>query len=138
VPRGNSPPPNPPPLTHPPPPPRLCPPAGTVIVADTGDLEKIAALRPQDATTNPSLILAAAKLPATAEIIDAAVAAAAAEVGPDADERAALDAAIDHVSVAVGTKIASLVPGYVSTEVDARLSFDTDATVARGRRLVAL
>lgn len=103
------------------------------VVADTGDIEAIARFRPLDATTNPSLLLKAASLPAYAPLIDAAVEQAR---GNDAAERVA-DAG-DRLSVAIGGEILKLVPGRVSTEVDARLSFDTDATLAKARKLVAL
>jgi len=105
----------------------------SVIVADTGDIEAIARFRPQDATTNPSLILNAAQDARYRAIIDEAVAAAA---GAPADER--LDETIDRLFVGFGRRILELVPGRVSTEVAARLSFDTDATEARARRLIDL
>ena len=102
----------------------------SVVVADTGDIEAIARFRPIDATTNPSLLLKAAALPAYAAHLDAAVAAAG------GDDRLA-DAG-DRLAVAIGGEILKLVPGRVSTEVDARLSFDTEATIAKARRLVQL
>ena len=102
----------------------------SVVVADTGDIEAIARFRPIDATTNPSLLLKAAALPAYAAHLDAAVAAAG------GDDRLA-DAG-DRLAVAIGGEILKLVPGRVSTEVDARLSFDTGATIAKARRLVQL
>ena len=102
----------------------------SVVVADTGDIEAIARFRPIDATTNPSLLLTAAALPAYAAHLDAAVAAAG------GDDRLA-DAG-DRLAVAIGGEILKLVPGRVSTEVDARLSFDTEATIAKARRLVQL
>lgn len=107
--------------------------AHSTIVADTGDIEAIARFRPLDATTNPSLLLKAAALPAYAPLVDAALAGAR---GGDADTRVA-DAA-DRLAVAIGGEILKLVPGRVSTEVDARLSFDTEATVAKAHRLVEL
>jgi transaldolase len=105
----------------------------SVIVADTGDIEAIARFRPQDATTNPSLILRAAQDARYRAIIDEAVAAAS---GAPDDER--LDDTIDRLFVGFGRRILELVPGRVSTEVAARLSFDTDATEARARRLIDL
>jgi transaldolase len=105
----------------------------SVIVADTGDIEAIGRFRPQDATTNPSLILKAAKDPRYRPLIDEAVAAAAAS---PVDAR--LDDTLDRLFVGFGRRILELVPGRVSTEVVARLSFDTDATEARARRLVEL
>ena len=104
----------------------------SAVVADTGDIEAIARFRPMDATTNPSLLLKAASLPAYAHFIDEAVAKATGE----GDAR--LADACDRLAVAIGGEILKLIPGRVSTEVDARLSFDTEATVAKARRLVAL
>lgn len=102
----------------------------SAVVADTGDIEAIARFAPMDATTNPSLLLKAATLPAYAAHLDAAVAAASGD-DPVGD-------ACDRLAVAIGGEIVKLVPGRVSTEVDARLSFDTAATVAKARRLVQL
>ena len=102
----------------------------SAVVADTGDIEAIARFKPLDATTNPSLLLKAAALPAYASHIDAAVAAAS------GDDK--VGDASDRLAVAVGGEILKLIPGRVSTEVDARLSFDTDATIAKARRLVQL
>ena len=102
----------------------------SAVVADTGDIEAIARFQPMDATTNPSLLLKAAALPAYASHIDAAVAAAS------GDDR--VGDACDRLAVAIGGEILKLIPGRVSTEVDARLSFDTEATVAKARRLVQL
>ncbi len=97
----------------------------TTVVADTGDLEAIRRFQPTDATTNPSLILQAAQQPARRERL-AEIARRAADV----------DDALDAVAVEIGSEISELVPGYVSTEVSARLSFDTDATLARARSLI--
>jgi len=105
----------------------------SAVVADTGDIEAIARFRPLDATTNPSLLLKAAALPAYAPLIDAAIAGAR---GNDTDARVA-DAG-DRLAVAIGGEILKLVPGRVSTECDARHSFDTAATLAQARKLVAL
>ena len=102
----------------------------STVVADTGDIEAIARFKPMDATTNPSLLLKAASLPAYAPHIDAAVAAAT------GDDKVA-DAG-DRLAVAIGGEILKLIPGRVSTEVDARLSFDTEATIAKAHRLVQL
>jgi transaldolase len=107
----------------------------TTVVADTGDIEAIARYKPVDATTNPSLLLKAAELPAYAPLIDEAVAWAKSQSG--SREQQLIDAG-DHLAVAVGCKIVGLVPGRVSTEVDARLSFDTSATIAKAERLVGL
>jgi len=103
----------------------------TTVVADTGDFESMRAFRPQDATTNPSLILAAAQKPAYAAVLERAISearAAGADVG----------GTIDHLLVVFGMEILAIVPGRVSTEVDARLSFDTASTVAKARELIAL
>lgn len=105
----------------------------STIVADTGDIDAIARFRPLDATTNPSLLLKAAALPAYAPLVDAAIGAAQ---GDDAATRVA-DAS-DRLAVAIGGEILKLIPGRVSTEVDARLSFDADATVAKAHRIVEL
>ena len=106
----------------------------TVVVADTGDLDAIRAHRPQDATTNPSLILKAAQQENTKHLVDAALAEAARVAGDDA-QRA--EAFLDDLFVRVGKEILELIPGRVSTEVDARLSFDTEATVQKARQLIA-
>ena len=105
----------------------------SAVVADTGDIDAIARFRPLDATTNPSLLLKAAALPAYAPLIDAATAHA---TGRDATARIA-DAG-DRLAVAIGAEILKLIPGRVSTECDARYSFDTDATLAQARKLVGL
>ena len=102
----------------------------SVVVADTGDIEAIARFKPIDATTNPSLLLKAAALPAYASQIDAALAAAR------SDDR--VGDAGDRLAVAIGGEILKLIPGRVSTEVDARLSFDTEATIAKAHKLVGL
>jgi transaldolase len=103
----------------------------SVIVADTGDLDAIARWRPQDATTNPSLIYKAAQDARYRPLIDEAIAAAG-----GGEER--LDAIVDQLFVGFGRRILELVPGRVSTEVAARLSFDAAATEAKARRLVDL
>ena len=102
----------------------------SVVVADTGDIEAIARFKPIDATTNPSLLLKAASLPAYASHIEAAVAAA------HSDDK--VGDACDRLAVAIGSEILKLVPGRVSTEVDARLSFDTEASIAKAHKLVQL
>jgi transaldolase len=105
----------------------------SVIVADTGDIDAIARWRPRDATTNPSLILKAAQDARYRPIVDEAIAAA---TGASGDDRAA--EIIDRLFVGFGRRILELVPGRVSTEVEARLSFDTEATERRARRLIGL
>jgi transaldolase len=106
----------------------------TVVVADTGDLEQIKKFKPTDATTNPSLMLAAASNPKFDDLVESAIAWGAAQTG-SADVVAAT---MDKLAVTFGVEILKIVSGVVSTEVDARLSFDTDATVARARALIAL
>ena len=108
----------------------------TTVVADTGDFAQLAAFAPQDATTNPSLILKAVQMPAYQPfLVEAAAAVKAAGV---ADKAQAGEAVMDALLVRFGCEILKHVPGRVSTEVDARLSFDTAATVAKGKQLVAL
>jgi len=101
----------------------------TTVVADTGDFLQLAQFKPQDATTNPSLILKAVQKPEYAPLLSETVAAYKGQ---------ALDVVMDHLLVRFGQEILKHVPGRVSTEVDARLSFDTAATVARARRIMAL
>jgi len=107
----------------------------TTVVADTGDIEAIARWRPVDATTNPSLLLKAIENPSFAPVIDESVAWAKGK--SNSREQQVIDAS-DHLAVAVGRKILDIVPGRVSTEVDARLSFDVDASIAKAERLVGL
>src|SRR5690606_31260616 len=102
----------------------------TKVVADTGDFASMKEFAPQDATTNPSLILKAAAMPEYAALVDQAIA----QAGPAAP----LDQIIDRLLVVFGLEILKLVPGRVSSEVDARLSFDTEATVAKAREIIAL
>ena len=105
----------------------------SVIVADTGDFASIRKYQPRDATTNPSLLLKAAQMPEYAEIVNRAIADARAE---SAGGRGTLDIAMDKLSVAFGLEILKIVPNRVSTEVDARLSFDTAATIAKAHSLI--
>ncbi|MCW9710471.1 transaldolase [Avibacterium sp. 21-586] len=107
----------------------------TVVVADTGDIEAIKKYQPQDATTNPSLILSASALPQYASLIDDAIAYAKAQ---SADKKQQLIDAEDKLAVNIGLEILKIVPGRISTEVDARLSYDTQATVEKARRIMAL
>ena len=107
----------------------------TVVVADTGDIDAIKKYQPQDATTNPSLILSASALPQYAPLIDEAVAYAKAQ---SADKGQQLIDAEDKLAVNIGLEILKIVPGRISTEVDARLSYDTQATVEKARKLIAL
>ena len=101
----------------------------TTVVADTGDFKQLAQFQPQDATTNPSLILKAVQMPEYAPMLAAAVATHRGEP---------LDVVMDQLLVRFGCEILKTIPGRVSTEVDARLSFDSAATVARARRIMAL
>ncbi|MFZ7135641.1 transaldolase [Avibacterium avium] len=107
----------------------------TVVVADTGDIEAIKIYQPQDATTNPSLILSASALPQYAPLIDEAIAYAKSK---SADKAQQLIDAEDKLAVNIGLEILKIVPGRISTEVDARLSYDTQATVEKARKLIAL
>ena len=107
----------------------------TVVVADTGDIDAIKKYQPQDATTNPSLILSASALPQYAPLIDEAVAYAKAQSNDKAQQ---LIDAEDKLAVNIGLEILKIVPGRISTEVDARLSYHTQATVEKARKLIAL
>lgn len=109
--------------------------AGTTVVADTGDFESIAKFTPQDATTNPSLILAATKQPQYAKLIDIAIDFAKSK-SSDANEQASI--ALDRLLVEFGTEILKIVPGRVSTEVDARLSFDKEATIKKALEIIEM
>ncbi len=107
----------------------------TTIVADTGDVEAIKAVKPYDATTNPSLLLKASQLPQYASLIDEAIAYAIAQGG---NKEQQVDHAADKLAVLIGLEIVKEVPGRISTEVDARLSFNVDAMVAKGRLIIKL
>jgi transaldolase len=108
----------------------------TVVVADTGDIEAIEKFRPRDATTNPSLITAAAEMPKYQEIVDSTLLDARKELGDYADPQKVANLAFDRLAVSFGKRILQIVPKRVSTEVDARLSYDTEATIAKGRELI--
>jgi transaldolase len=103
----------------------------TVIVADTGDVEQIKRYKPTDATTNPSLLYAAVQDPAYDHLVDEAIQWAQTQPGPQ------LQNILDRLSVNIGAEISKLVPGLVSTELDSRLSFDTEASVAKARAIIA-
>jgi len=107
----------------------------TVVVADTGDFETMREFTPRDATTNPSLILAAASKAEYASLVDKAVADRKNSGLTGAKQ---IDDVIDHVLVNFGLEILKIVPGRVSTETDARLSFDVEGTIAKGRQLIDL
>lgn len=109
--------------------------AMTDVVADTGDIEAIKRFTPQDATTNPSLLLKAAALPHYGELLDRAKAWAGTQGGSQAEQ---LANCCDRFAVDVGTEILAIVPGRISTEVDARLSFDSNGTMERARKLIGM
>jgi transaldolase len=109
----------------------------TVVVADTGDMEAMEKFRPQDATTNPSLITAASQMPQYQPIVDGVLMDALKELGDSADPKDVANLAFKRLAVAFGKKILHIVPGRVSTEVDARLSYDTEATIAQAREIIA-
>ncbi|MFN6131572.1 MAG: transaldolase [Synechococcaceae cyanobacterium] len=110
----------------------------TVVVADTGDIEAIRQFTPRDATTNPSLILAAAQIPTYQELIDRSLRESRQLLGPEASAEDVVAEALDEISVTFGKEILRIVPGRVSTEVDARLSYNTEATIAKARKIIAL
>src|SRR5512136_1560969 len=109
----------------------------TVVVADTGDIEAIEKYKPRDATTNPSLITAAAMMPQYQGIVDDTLKGARTTLGGDATEAEVVSLAFDRLAVSFGLKILDIIPGRVSTEVDARLSYDTEATIKKGREIIA-
>ena len=108
----------------------------TVVVADTGDMEAMEEFRPQDATTNPSLITAASQMPQYQQIVDDVLLEARKELGDSSDEKAIANLAFKRLAVAFGKKILHIVPGRVSTEVDARLSYDTEKTISVAREII--
>ncbi|MFB2645634.1 transaldolase [Raphidiopsis sp. BLCC-F218] len=109
----------------------------TVVVADTGDIQAIEKFKPQDATTNPSLITAAAQMPEYQHIVDQTLIKAKKDAGNKASHQEVVSLAFDRLAVSFGLKILQIIPGRVSTEVDARLSYDTDGTVAKARYLIS-
>jgi len=109
----------------------------TVVVADTGDIEAIEKVKPQDATTNPSLITAAALMPQYQAIVEDTLKGARATLGADASQKEVVTLAFDRLAVSFGLKILDIIPGRVSTEVDARLSYDTEGTIKKGREIIA-
>jgi len=104
----------------------------TDVVADTGDIEAIRLYKPLDATTNPSLVYKAAQMPQYQDLVSAAINASK-SISNSAEQ---LSAACDHLAVGIGLEILKIVPGRISTEVDARLSFDTNASIAKARQLI--
>jgi len=107
----------------------------TSVVADTGDIEAIRQYQPLDATTNPSLLLKAAALPQYANLLQQSLSKAGADQNSNAVQ---LASCVDHFGVGIGAEILKIIPGRISTEVDARLSFDTKATLAKARELIEL
>jgi len=112
--------------------------AMTVVVSDTGDIDAIKQFTPRDATTNPSLILAAAQIPTYQNLIDRSLQESRQVMGVDAGADAVVREALDEICVTFGKEILKIVPGRVSTEVDARLSYDTEATITKARKLIGL
>ena len=109
----------------------------TKVVADSGDINSIEKFKPTDSTTNPSLIAAAAQMPAYQPIVDDVLKQARAEAGTAATDQAVATLAFKTLAVAFGCKILAIVPGRVSTEVDARLSYDTEKSIAQAREIIA-
>jgi len=110
----------------------------TVVVADTGDMEAMEKFHPQDATTNPSLITAAAQMPQYQPIVDGVLKDARNELGEGATDQAVANLAFKRLAVAFGKKILAIIPGRVSTEVDARLSYDTEKSIAMARDIIGM
>jgi transaldolase len=108
----------------------------TTVVADSGDINSIKAYKPTDSTTNPSLIAAAAQMPEYQSIVDDVLTNAREKAGPSASDEDVAAAAFKTLAVAFGRKILDIVPGRVSTEVDARLSYDTEGTLAAARDII--
>jgi transaldolase len=109
----------------------------TVVVADTGDIEAMEQFRPQDATTNPSLITTASQMPQYQPIVDGVLMDARKELGEKATDQDVANMAFKRLAVEFGKRILEIIPGRVSTEVDARLSYDTRATIEQARAIVA-
>lgn len=107
----------------------------TTVVADTGDIDAIRQFTPQDATTNPSLLLKASEDPKYAHLLEQSINWGKTQGGSDAEQLANMT---DYLAVLIGTEITKIVPGYISTEVDARFSFDTQATLKKAYRLIEL
>jgi transaldolase len=109
----------------------------TVVVADTGDIHAIEQVKPQDATTNPSLITAAAQMSQYQEIVDETLLAARADLGKETPAAQVASLAFDRLAISFGMRILKIIPGRVSTEVDARLSYDTAATLEKAHYLIS-
>jgi transaldolase len=110
----------------------------TVVVADTGDMEAMEKFHPQDATTNPSLITAAAQMPQYQPIVDGVLTDAHKELGDGASDKDVANLAFKRLAVAFGKKILAIIPGRVSTEVDARLSYDTEKSIEMARDIIGM
>ncbi len=108
----------------------------TTVVADTGDMKSMEKFKPTDATTNPSLITAAAQMPDYSSIVDDVLNEAKDKAGPNSDDKAVAAAAFKTLAVAFGRKILDIVPGRVSTEVDARLSYDSEKTIEMAHDII--
>jgi transaldolase len=108
----------------------------TTVVGDTGDIDAIEQVKPQDATTNPSLLAAAAQMPQYSKIVDDTLLDAKKQLGDHADDAKVTKLAFENLAVAFGRKILQIIPGRVSTEVDARLSYDTQGTMAQARSII--
>jgi len=108
----------------------------TKVVADTGDFESILRFHPQDSTTNPSLITAAANMPAYRPLVDDVLTQAKEELGTASTDKEVASLAFKRLAVAFGKKILAIIPGRVSTEVDARLSYDQEGTVKQAREII--
>ncbi|MEA5508239.1 transaldolase [Crocosphaera sp. UHCC 0190] len=109
----------------------------TIVVADTGDIQAIETFTPRDATTNPSLITAAAQMPQYQSIVDDTLTTARAELGKEASASDVVTLAFDRLAVSFGLKILKIIPGRVSTEVDARLSYDMEGTLEKAHYLIS-
>ena len=110
----------------------------TTVVSDTGDINAIEQYKPQDSTTNPSLIAAAAAMPEYQSIVDDVLKKARETAGPNASDNDVAHLAFKTLAVAFGKRILEIVPGRVSTEVDARLSYDIEKSVAQAREIIAM
>lgn len=110
----------------------------TTVVSDTGDIDAIEKVKPQDSTTNPSLIMKAAQMPQYAPIVDGVLADAKKRLGGNASDDAVAKEAFKHLAVAFGKKILAIIPGRVSTEVDARVSYDTEKSMQQARDIIQL
>jgi len=108
----------------------------TVVVADTGDMEAMEKFHPQDATTNPSLITTVAQMPQYQPIVDGVLTDAHKELGDRASDKDVANLAFKRLAIAFGKKILEIIPGRVSTQVDARLSYDTEKTIAQAREII--